>query len=160
MSERRYSEITLHRRLLPMRARLASPGGLFGLSFLSAPLALLMPLPLRIAVDHVVGPYALPGAIDRYLPAAPTGRGSEPWFWRSGSCGVAVLRQLLDLANLILSALCREQLVLEIPRPAVRHVQRLSLALPRHPRDRRLDRTASSTTYRVRSRRHGGLIPS
>src|SRR4030095_14113871 len=45
---------------------------LFLLGLLSAPLALLTPLPLKIVVDSVLGPHPLPHFLDALLPAAIT----------------------------------------------------------------------------------------
>jgi hypothetical protein len=36
-------------------------GAIFGMSLLATPLALLMPVPLKIVVDSVLGPHPLPG---------------------------------------------------------------------------------------------------
>ncbi|PYJ08320.1 MAG: ABC transporter ATP-binding protein, partial [Verrucomicrobia bacterium] len=45
-------------------------GAMFLLSLLSPPLALLTPLPLKIAVDSVLGSRPLPKFLDVLLPAA------------------------------------------------------------------------------------------
>ncbi len=56
-----YTDVTLYRRLL-RQARPYWPyiGGIFLLSLLSSPLSLLTPLPLKIAVDSVIGSHPLP----------------------------------------------------------------------------------------------------
>src|SRR3989442_15916094 len=45
---------------------------LFLVSLLASPLALLAPLPLKIAVDSVLGSRPLPGLLDALLPAGAT----------------------------------------------------------------------------------------
>src|SRR2546427_8489453 len=59
-----YSDVLVVRRLLG-EARPSWPliGALFLLSLLSSPLALLMPLPLKIAVDSVIGSPSLPTVV-------------------------------------------------------------------------------------------------
>jgi len=46
--------------------------GLLAVSLLAAPLALLIPVPLKIAVDSVLGSQPVPGALDAILPSAVT----------------------------------------------------------------------------------------
>src|SRR5437867_9495073 len=65
----RYSDVSLYRRLL----RLAQPywphiGGIFLLDLLRSGLALLNPVPLKIAVDSVIGARPLPGILDPLTP--------------------------------------------------------------------------------------------
>src|SRR5437763_80295 len=71
MATFRYTDVALYRRL----ARLARPYwphilGIFLISLLSMPLALLTPLPLKIAIDSVVGSQPLPSFFVRLLPTA------------------------------------------------------------------------------------------
>src|SRR5687768_12227893 len=68
---RGYNDLVLFRRLL----RHVGPhwphvGGVWMLSLLSIPFALLAPLPLKIAVDSVIGSHPLPGFLDALLPEA------------------------------------------------------------------------------------------
>src|SRR5215212_3461965 len=67
----RYSDLVLFRRLFG-QARSYWPhiGGLLLLSLLSTPLALLSPLPLKIAVDSAIGSHPLPGFLAALLPEA------------------------------------------------------------------------------------------
>src|SRR5438094_5479129 len=64
-------DVVLFRRLLS-QARPYWPhvAALFLLSLLSTPLALLTPLPLKIAVDSVIGSHPVPGFLDALLPAS------------------------------------------------------------------------------------------
>src|SRR4026208_1684728 len=86
--------------------------GIFLLSFLSTPFALLSPLPLKIAVDSVLDSHPLPRFLnDRLppgLPHSPTGL----LFLAVGLLvGVAVLTQLRDFANALLTAYTGEKLL-------------------------------------------------
>ena len=55
--------------------------GVFVLSLLATPLALLLPLPLKIAVDSVLGSQPLPGLLDAIVPSFARTRthGSSSW---------------------------------------------------------------------------------
>jgi ATP-binding cassette, subfamily B, bacterial len=124
------TEFALYRRLL----RQAQPywlhlGGLFLLSLLASPLALLTPLPLKMAVDSFVGSHQqTSGPLAALLPAAVT---------RSHTAMlvvvavlfvmIAVLTQLQQLGYSVLSAYTGEKLVLNFRVQLFRHVQRLSL---------------------------------
>src|ERR1041385_9254750 len=69
MSKPRHSDAQLYRRLLAQ----ARPygwhiAGLLLLNLLATPIALLIPLPLTIAVDSVIGNKPLPGFLQAALP--------------------------------------------------------------------------------------------
>src|SRR5512143_863988 len=83
----RYTDWALYRRLL-WQARDYWPqiAGVFLLSLLATPLALLTPLPLRIAVDSVLGSHPLPGFLSAILPE---------WLPRSGVAVLAVTAALV-----------------------------------------------------------------
>ena len=68
-----YTDVTLFRRLL-RQARPYWPhiAGVFLVSLLSTPLALLTPLALKIAVDSVIGSHPLPGFVNALLPSVAT----------------------------------------------------------------------------------------
>jgi len=120
---------TLYRRLLgqarPYRPHL---GGLFLLSLLASPLALLTPLPLKMAVDSVVGSRRLtPDPLAALLPAAVT-RSHTAILVVAAVLFVmiALLTQLQQLGSSVLSAYTGEKLVLGFRVRLFRHVQRLS----------------------------------
>lgn len=124
-----YTDILLFRRLL----RQARPYwlhilGILLLSLLSAPLALLAPLPLKIAVDSVLGSHPLPGFLEVLVPEAA---GRSPGLILAVAVGllilVALLTQLQSLASLVLSTYTGEKLVLAFRAQLFRHVQRFSL---------------------------------
>jgi ATP-binding cassette subfamily B protein len=124
MAERR-SDLELLRRLL----RLARPYwphllGICALSLVSAPLALLVPLPLKIAVDSVLGGQPLPGPLERFAPS-----GLAALALAAGlAVAVGVLAHLQGLASWILETYTGDRLVLRFRARLFAHVQRLSLA--------------------------------
>ena len=103
-------------------------GGLVVLSVLSSLFTLLIPVPLKIAVDNVIGSHPLPGVLDSLLPNAVT----------NSSTGVLVLavilivlimllKQLAEFATLVVSTYAGQKLLLSFRARLFRHVQRLSL---------------------------------
>src|SRR3954468_12538890 len=99
-------DLHLYRRLLhesrPYRARIVA---LVGLSLLATPLALLLPLPLKIAVDSVVGDQPLPGFMTALLPNSVENSKTGALVAVAGLLVViAMLQQLLRLAVSYLQA--------------------------------------------------------
>ena len=96
MATRRYTDLTLHRRLL-RQARPFWPHIvlLLIISLLATPLALLAPLPLKIAVDRVVGAEHLPGFLDAVVPSSVA---------RSDT-GIFILAAVLTVAVMLLTQL-------------------------------------------------------
>src|SRR5881396_1613906 len=137
-------DVVLFRRLLS-QARPSWPyfGALFLLSLLSSPLSLLGPLPLKIAVDSVIGSHPLPHVIAPFVPEAIA---HSPAGLLAIAVGllvaVALLRQLQGLTNTLLQAYVKEKLVQNFRARLFRHVQRLSLAY--HDA-----RGTSDSTYRI-----------
>lgn len=102
---------------------------LFLLGLLATPVALLSPLPLKIAVDSVLGSKPLPLNLGSMLPAA--------WVESKTALlmisiflviGVALLYQLQWAISWLLRTYTGERLVLSIRSRMFQHVQRLSLA--------------------------------
>jgi ATP-binding cassette subfamily B protein len=129
MRDREYSSIYLYRRLLgearPFWGHVAL---LFVGSLLSTPLALLTPLPLKIAVDSVIERKALPRFLD-FLPSSVTETTSGLLLVTIGLLiGIRLLAQLQSLFTELLGAYTGEKLVLRLRAALFRHVQRLSLS--------------------------------
>src|SRR5438445_10926846 len=130
MAQAHYSDVALYRRLL----RQARPYwlhlvGVFLLSLLQSPLALLTPLPLKIAVDSVVGAHHLPGFLALLLPIGATRSHTAVLLLAAGLfVAIALLSQLQQLGSAVLSAYTGERLVLNLRNQLFGHVQRLSLA--------------------------------
>src|SRR5438309_678675 len=137
-------DVVLFRRLLS-QARPYWPHvvALFLLSLLSSPLSLLTPLPLKIAVDSVIGSHPIPHVISPFVPEAiahsPAGLLALAV---ALLVGVALLRQLQGLTNTLLQAYVKEKLVQNFRTRLFRHVQRLSLAYHEA-------RGTSDSTYRI-----------
>jgi len=118
--------------------------GISLLCLLSAPVTLLAPLPLKIAVDSVLGTRALPS----WLQALPW-----PVRWLHVPMGglaicatllvsIALLNCLLSLASWLLSTYTGEKLVHDFRGQLLFHAQRLSLSV--HDR-----RGANDIAYRI-----------
>src|SRR5213594_353825 len=137
-------DAVLFRRLLS-QARPYWPhvAALFLLSLLSSPLSLLAPLPLKIAVDSVIGSHPLPHVIAPLVPEAIAHSPAPLLAIAVGLLGaVALLRQLQGLTNTLLQAYVKEKLVQSFRARLIRHGQRLSLAY--HDA-----RGTSDSTYRI-----------
>src|SRR5437867_1161712 len=141
---RSFDNLALFRRLLrQVRPCWKHLGGILLLSFLSPPLALLTPLPLKIAVDNIILSHPLPRFLAACLPEG---------MQRSGAAllgfavvlvfVVALLSQLRDFATALLSAYTGEKLLRGFRAQLFRHVQRLSLSY--HDR-----KGTADSTYRI-----------
>src|SRR5438876_2377737 len=139
-----YTDVLVFRRVL-REARPCWPfiGGLFLLSLLASPLALLAPLPLKIAVDSVIGARPLPGVV---APFVPDGIAHSPDLLLALVVGllltVVLLSQIQALAVAVLGAFINERLLLSFRIRLFRHVQPISLAY--HD-----TRGTADTTYRI-----------
>jgi ATP-binding cassette subfamily B protein len=103
--------------------------GLLVLSLAAAPLALLLPLPLKIAVDNVIGAKPAPGFLTAVLPP------EEPRFaaiMLAIAAGLLVVTTLLSyvqsLSVSIFETYIGEKLILEFRTLLFQHLQRLSLS--------------------------------
>ena len=125
-----HTDLALYRRLLGQaRAYWLHLAGMFLLGLMSAPLALLTPLPLKIAVDSVVGSRPLPGFLDALPLAGPSRSGTAVLVLAAVLVVVvAVLSQLQELGGSLLRAYTGERLVLGFRERLFGHVQRLSLS--------------------------------
>ena len=113
------------------------------LQLLATPLALLGPLPLKIAVDTVIGSRPLPGWLQAALPASLTGSATMLLALAAALLVLtAVLGSLLDMATGLLQTYTGEKLAQDFRSRLFRHVQRLSLSYH--------DMTGTSdSTYRI-----------
>src|SRR5262245_16330779 len=120
-------ELKLYGRLLrhagPYRLHL---GALLLLSLLGTPIALLTPLPLKIAVDSLAGAQAVPGLLRVVLPERATGSQAALITLAVGLLlTIALLDQLQRLGCAVLGAYAGERLLLDFRGRIFRHVQRL-----------------------------------
>ncbi len=76
IDEKTYSDIEIFKRLaLQARPYWRHVAGIFGLGLVATPLLLLNPLPLKIAVDSVVGSEPIPGFLEAVVPGWMTSSG-------------------------------------------------------------------------------------
>ena len=103
--------------------------GIFLLSLLSTPLALLAPLPLKIVIDHVIGSQELPKLLAAVLPVQlEASRGGLLATAAAMLVVIAVLNQVRGLGTWVLQTWAGEQIVMAFRTRLFAHAQRLSLA--------------------------------
>lgn len=101
---------------------------IFLLSLLSTPIALLTPLPLKVAIDSAINSDPLPGWLAFMVPSSWIGSGNHMLIVAvSLMIGVAVLSQLQSAGRSLLTTYTGEKLVLSFRTRLFRHAQRLSL---------------------------------
>jgi ATP-binding cassette, subfamily B, bacterial len=102
---------------------------LFVLSALGSGLVLLVPVPLKIAVDSVLGSQPVPGFLQAVLPGAATSSDSALLLTVAILFVLVMLvMQLAELGSLVLSAYTGQKLTLRFRSKLFGHVQRLSFA--------------------------------
>jgi ATP-binding cassette, subfamily B, bacterial len=103
--------------------------GIFALSLLAAPLALLAPVPLKITVDSVIGSEPVPGFVDAVLPEGVI---SSPEAVLGLAAAIllllAVLTQLQAVCTTVLQTYTGERLLLAFRSRIFQHLQVLSLS--------------------------------
>src|SRR4029453_12875344 len=104
-------------------------GAILLITLLSPPLSLLIPLPMKIAVDSVIGSRPIPAFLHQEVPAAVTGssNGTLP-FVVVLTILVALLSGLQRVASMLLRTYTGEKLTLAFRNKLFRHVQRLSVS--------------------------------
>jgi ATP-binding cassette, subfamily B, bacterial len=130
VEKRRYGDGELFRRLLKQaRPYWLHLAGVFLLSLLAAPLALLGPLPLKLAVDSALGSQPLPASLRALFGGtAPPSSGTVLILVVVLLLAITLLLYLQALSLWILTTFVGEKLVLEFRALLFRHVQRLSIA--------------------------------
>jgi ATP-binding cassette subfamily B protein len=130
MTRARYGDLGLYRRLARQaRSSWASIAALFVVGLLATPLALLTPLPLKIAVDSVLGSHPLPRFLDALVPRAVAETPNAMLLFVAAlAVLIAFLAQLQAFAQKYLSAAAGEKLVLNFRARIFRHLQRVSLS--------------------------------
>src|SRR5437773_11999729 len=138
-----HPDLALYRRLWrearPCRLHLA---GMFLLSLLATPIALLVPLPMKIIVDSVLGSHPLPRFVDELLPPAMHSKNALLVLMVAFLVAIALVSQLKALGVSLLRAYTGEKLVLGFRTRLFSHVQRLSLAY--HD-----SKGSTASTYRI-----------
>jgi ATP-binding cassette, subfamily B, bacterial len=125
-----YRDLVIYRRLLALaRPYWLHIAGVLLVSLLAMPLALLAPVPLKIAVDSVIGSRPLPGLLDAILPGLTTS--SELSLLLVIACLLVViegLTQLQAVADEMLRTYTGEKLQLDLRARLFRRLQQLSLS--------------------------------
>jgi ATP-binding cassette, subfamily B, bacterial len=104
-------------------------GLLLLIDLLATPLLLLTPVPLKIAVDSVIGSDPLPGFVDPFVPASVVGSSIALLaVVASMQVLVVLLGELQALVSYVLQTRTGERLTLDFRGRLFRHVQRLSLS--------------------------------
>ena len=126
----RFENLTLYRRLCqqvwPYRRYLA---GILLLSLLAPPLALLVPLPLKIALDNIIGRRPLSGVLAALLPESVKQSDTALLlFLVALLVAAALLSQAREFASTLLTTYAGEKLLRGFRAQLFRQVQRLSLS--------------------------------
>jgi len=130
MSQSNYGDLALYRRLfrdaIPLWPHFI---GLLLVSLLSSPLVLLTPVPLKIAVDSVIGSKPLPGFLDPLVPQSfSDDRDLLLIFAVALLVVVYLLKHVQDASQSILQTYVSELLVLRFRARLCQCAQRLSLS--------------------------------
>ncbi len=129
VAAKKYSELSLVRRLLG-EARPYWPhlGLILVLDLIAIPIALLNPVPIKIAIDSVLQSKPLPGILDGLIPVSAR---NAPMLLLLVAAvlqvALALLAQLQDTASNVLRTLTGENLTLRFRAKLFRHAQLLSL---------------------------------
>lgn len=137
----RSKSVLLCRILAQSRSCWPHLAGITALSLLSLPLTLLYPLPLKMAVDNVLGRQPLMPWLSAVLPGHPS-RAVELGFAIAVLLSIAVLVNIQALASWWLQTYTGEKLVWDFRAELLNHVQRLPLSF--HDRY-----GASDSVYRI-----------
>jgi len=131
------------RLLVQARPYWGHVAAIFALSLLATPIALVTPLPLKLAVDSALGSEPLPGWIAPFVPDALERSPAAVLVLAAAMIlGVAILTQLQRASTSVLRTWTGEKLVLAFRALLFRHVQRISLSY--HDR-----RGTADSTYRI-----------
>lgn len=124
-----YTDLALYRRILRhLRPYWLPLAGILLVGLLSSPLALLNPLPLKIAVDNVLGSHPLPGLLASWIHDTASGFATTALVLAAGLVvAIALLTQLQAFASRLLRMYVHERLVLAFRAQLFGHAQRLSL---------------------------------
>ena len=116
-----------HQILRQMRPYWPHLAVVFALGLVATPIALLLPLPLKIVVDNVIGDHPLPWFLAAVVPAGAS-QGAVLVFAVALLVAVTLLNLLQALANNVLREFVGERMVLDFRSRLFEHVQRVSLS--------------------------------
>src|SRR5262245_43158895 len=143
-NKKNYNNFELYRRLLlEVRPYYAHIGAILLITLLAPPLALLVPLPLKLAVDNVIDSRPIPAFLHQVIPEAITGSPNGMLaFVVALTILVALLSGFQRVASTLLRTYTGEKLTLAFRNKLFRHVQRLSVSY--HD-----TRGTTDSTYRI-----------
>ena len=123
-NKKKYSSLELYRRVfLEIRPYRLHIGAILLVTLLSPPLSLLIPLPLKIAVDSVIGSHPIPAFLQPVIPQAIIGSpGNMLTFVIVLMMVVALLGGLQRVASTLLRTYTGEKLTLAFRNKLFRHV--------------------------------------
>jgi ATP-binding cassette subfamily B protein len=127
MSSRRYRNL-YWRLLLESRPFWPHLVGILFLNLLSTPLTLLIPIPLKIVVDSVLGSQPVSGIFRQFFTSATASGTALLVFSAALFIAVAVLNELQQMGSSLARTYTGEKLVLAFRARLFRHAQRLSLS--------------------------------
>lgn len=141
-----YSNRSIYSRLLiEAKPYWLAITGYFLLGLLEIPLALLLPLPIKIEVDSVLGSHPLPWFIALLIPAGSQGSITFLLIFPAALLiAIALLNQVQTLTKMVLYTYIGEKLVLRFRAKLFLHMERLSLSY--HDR-----RSSSESVYRLQN---------
>ena len=141
-----YSNRSIYSRLLlEAKPYWAAIAGYFLLGLLEIPLALLLPLPIKIEVDSVLGSHPLPWFLAPLIPAGSQGSITFLLIFPAALLiAIALLNQVQTLTKMVLYTYIGEKLVLHFRAKLFLHMERLSLSY--HDR-----RSSSESVYRLQN---------
>ncbi|MFC1760907.1 ABC transporter ATP-binding protein [Planctomycetota bacterium] len=144
MTERKYTDLGIFKRFFAMaRPYWLHLAGVFVLGLLSTPLALLAPIPLKIAVDNVIGSNPLPHILDFVIPDfLSSDKATFLIFAAIMQVVIVLLVQLHYLTIYVLQTYTGERMTLNFRKRIFGHIQRLSFAF--HDK-----RGTSDSIYRI-----------
>lgn len=117
--------------------------GIFFLELLATPIALLVPIPIKLVVDSVLADKPVPDFITWVLPQSVLATPSSLLIFAVFmQIGVVLLVHLQDLSTYVLQTYCGERLTLSFREKLFKHAQRLSFMF--HDK-----RGTSDTIYRI-----------
>ena len=129
-SAKRHTDWMLFKRVMrQVRPYWLHIGGIFFLSLLSTPLALLTPVPLKFAVDFVIGSQPIPTIFNEILPSVALHSSTALLIFLAVLIvSIALLTHLQEMASSLLQTYAGEKMSLDFRAQLFHCVQRLSLS--------------------------------
>ena len=130
MAAERYTDIKIVRRLFSQaRPYWAHAAGIFLIGLLATPLALLLPVPLKIAVDSVIGSEPLPAILAVLIPGSIANSRHALLVLAVGmQVLVVLLIHVQSLGSYVLQTYTGERMTLSFRESLFRQLQRLSFS--------------------------------